>query len=128
MSKARILVVENELLIAMGLQDVLDQAGFECRWIASSVASAREHLAKTDFDAVVLDAHLSDGPADALADEISAKGLPFVCHTGYGPESLAPPLRAGIVVTKPAAGHELVRAVHTALAHAPTSRDTNREV
>ncbi len=79
----RILIVEDEPLIAMMLEDFLDALGKEVAGTADSVQSALDCVSQGAIDAAILDVNLRGGEkswpvADALADA----GIPFVLATG----------------------------------------------
>ena len=70
-----ILVIEDELLIAMGVEYSLKEAGAASVTIASSVAQAQTALLKGSYDAAVVDFRLSDGDASVLIDTLSGRVL-----------------------------------------------------
>jgi CheY-like chemotaxis protein len=79
----RILVVEDEAVIALWVEDVLKQAGAT---VIGPVASVREALALAErepFDCAVLDYKMPDGTITPVADLLVARGLPFIFATGY---------------------------------------------
>lgn len=59
---ARILIVEDEALVAMELQFVLEDLGHEVIGIAADARTARNLVRETDVDLALVDIHLSDGP------------------------------------------------------------------
>jgi len=82
---ARILLVEDEPLIAMMLEDVLETLGHSVAAVCDSVAGALARLGDGGIDAAILDVNLRGGEqswpvADALAD----RGIPFVLASGGG--------------------------------------------
>lgn len=79
---ARILIVDDEPLIAMLAGDWLDELGHETVGPALSLAEALA-LADGDFDAAILDVSLGADTSFALADRLMARGVPFAFATGY---------------------------------------------
>ena len=81
----RILVVEDEALIAMVIEDSLREEGAEVVGAAASVGEALRLITADDgpLDAAVLDVRLGDSHVLPVADRLSALGLPFVFVTGY---------------------------------------------
>ena len=83
----RILVAEDEALLAMSVEDELRSAGAEVIGLASSVAEALRLLtaspAGNGVDAVVLDLQLRDGFARPVAERLFSLRIPFVITTGY---------------------------------------------
>ena len=78
---ARILVAEDEPLIAMELAQTIEEAG---GIIAATVRSQHEALIlaeQTDFDAALLDVRLRDGTTFDVATKLAARGIPFLFCT-----------------------------------------------
>ena len=68
---ARILIIEDEALVAMELRFVLEDLGHEVVGTAADAKSARVLAAETDIDLALVDIHLSDGPTGiALGREL----------------------------------------------------------
>ncbi|MDI1282534.1 MAG: DNA-binding NarL/FixJ family response regulator [Brevundimonas sp.] len=68
---ARILIIEDEALVAMELRFVLEDLGHEVVGTAADAKSARALAAETDIDLALVDIHLSDGPTGvALGREL----------------------------------------------------------
>jgi two-component system, response regulator PdtaR len=59
---ARILIVEDEALVAMELRFVLEDLGYEVAGTAGDARSARSLVRETEVDLALVDIHLSDGP------------------------------------------------------------------
>ncbi|AGH51327.1 MULTISPECIES: response regulator [Sphingomonadales] len=79
----RILVVEDEPLIAMVLEDYLESLGHEVAGAVDSVEGALAMVAGGDFDAAILDVHLRGGEASwPVADALVAASKPFLLATG----------------------------------------------
>jgi CheY-like chemotaxis protein len=85
MSRLRILVVEDEGLVAMMLEDLLDDLGCEVAYSASTVSQALAWLEGGGApDAALLDINLGAEPVFPVAEELSRRGVPFAFSTGYG--------------------------------------------
>src|SRR5262245_16301848 len=84
---ARILVVEDEPIVAMCLEDMLDELGHATIGPASRVADGLALAESAAPDAAILDINLSGERSDAIAHALNARGVPLVFATGYG----APP-------------------------------------
>jgi DNA-binding NtrC family response regulator len=90
LSHCNILILEDEFLIALDLELAVEDANGRVVGPASSIAMARKLLASERVDGAILDAHLPDGDVSLIVDELVARGIPFVIHTGTGlPEALA---------------------------------------
>jgi CheY-like chemotaxis protein len=82
-SPQRILIVEDEPLIAMMLEDFLDTLGKTHVATCDSVLAALAAIDVEQLDAVILDINLSGGEKSwAVADKLAARGIPFVLSTG----------------------------------------------
>ena len=77
-----ILIVEDEPLIAMMLEEFLEELGHEVIASCGSVAEALGHVARGGFDVAIIDVSLSDGSVWPVADRLAAAGMPFVLATG----------------------------------------------
>ena len=97
----RILVIEDEALVAMLVEDALLDAGFEVIGPARSVAQALALLAAEAPNAAVLDLNLGGENSVGVADALVARGIPFVVATGYGAGGLPPTHRNAPVLPKP---------------------------
>ena len=97
----RILVIEDEALVAMLVEDALMDAGFGVIGPARSVAEAMSLLASEEPAAVVLDLNLGGETSISVADALVARGIPFVVATGYGAAGLPESHRHVPVLPKP---------------------------
>jgi CheY-like chemotaxis protein len=80
----RILVVEDEYLIAMSLADALENAGSVVVGPAPSVDKAIQTIdSEPHIDAAVVDVNLGGVLAYAVADRLIARKIPFVFTSGY---------------------------------------------
>ncbi|EJT04626.1 HWE histidine kinase domain-containing protein [Rhizobium sp. CCGE 510] len=83
LSGLKVLLVENNLIIAMDGEDILRRLGADVA-TAPTVAEAMEILAGHSFDLALLDVNLGDETSFGIADRLAADGVPFVFATGYG--------------------------------------------
>lgn len=97
----RILVIEDEALVAMLVEDALIDAGFDVIGPARSVSEALALLADDLPTAAVLDLNLCGETSVPVADELVARGIPFVVATGYGAAGLPDGHRHVPVLPKP---------------------------
>lgn len=81
LSQARILLVENEPLIAMELAGTIAESGGLVTAMARSLYDAMALAAAAECDAAVLDVHLSDGKIFGVAAILAKRGIPFVFCT-----------------------------------------------
>lgn len=109
-------MVEDEILIALFISEVLETAGFEVVGPWATVAQALAQLAVPDCcDAAVLDASLRNESAVAVAKALVALGIPFVVATGYNRSQLPRELAAVPILAKPVNTEDLITHVRRAL-------------
>lgn len=120
---SRILIVEDQLIIAMDVEFMLSDHGVAATDTATSSTEAFEVLATTRPDAAVLDFNLGSETSLPIADHLLANGIPFVFATGYGDNSMIPDKFAEIpIVSKPYDANRLVTTLSSAIANAPRAR------
>jgi len=102
---ARVLIVEDEIIVALFLEDLLGEFGYEVAGVVSHLDEAMAH--PDDYDLALLDVHINGRPVFDFADALAARGTPFIFATGYGPRGI-PDRHAGRpVVQKPFQPEEL---------------------
>ena len=104
----RILVVEDEPLVAMDLVATLEEEGCKVVGPANSVDSAKILIEQDQFDAALLDANLGGQAVDELAAALTRRNVPFAFVTGYGRQNLPESFRSAPLIAKPFARNELV--------------------
>jgi two-component sensor histidine kinase/ActR/RegA family two-component response regulator len=126
--EARILVVEDESLLAMELEQLLQSEGYSIVGPFSSLARAAESALREPIDLAILDTNLNGEMVYPLADNLSARGIPFIFLTGYGASDLPERFRAAPRIAKPydpgALSRELLRRT-TAKAAPPSCQPRN---
>ncbi len=80
----RILVVEDEALIAMMIEDVLGGFGCEIVGPVARLASAQQAARTREFDCAVLDVNLGGQSVHPVAEILAQRDIPFIFVTGYG--------------------------------------------
>ena len=112
----RELVVEDEMMIAMLVEDMLADLGCSVVGPAHALDAALA-LARTEIglDAALLDVNLAGQPVFAVADALRAKGVPAIFSTGYGEAGLREVDRGAPVLQKPFRAGDLARALNQAL-------------
>jgi PAS domain S-box-containing protein len=86
--KPRVLVVEDEPLVAMMIGDMLTELGFQVIGPISMASEALTAAREKHFDAAVLDINLGDGPVYTVAEILAVRGVPFAFITGYDADTV----------------------------------------
>ena len=107
----RILVVEDDILVATLLAEILESVGWQVVGPVAHLGTALDAAASEGFDAAVLDVNLGGQTVFPLAEVLDARRVPFVFVTACGRETL-PPLFCGRPhLGKPFAPGELIGTV-----------------
>lgn len=98
----RILIVEDEAMIAVLLEDMLQDFGCRVAGIAPSVEKAMPLVRELALDGALLDMNMHGRSTLAVAKELAARSVPFLLVTGYGAGDNDPPvMRNAPRLTKP---------------------------
>jgi two-component sensor histidine kinase/DNA-binding response OmpR family regulator len=100
-SGGRILLVEDESLIAMMMQDMLASLGFVVVGPFGALGGALAAAETAELDAAVLDVNLNGESTYPVADALAARGVPYVLVTGYDSDSIRGRHAAAPVLQKP---------------------------
>jgi DNA-binding response OmpR family regulator len=85
---ARVLVVEDEYLVAALIQDMLEAAGCVVTGPIPRLPEALDAADRDSYDAAVLDINLGGARIDPVAAVLSRRNVPFLFVTGYGANGL----------------------------------------
>jgi CheY-like chemotaxis protein len=97
----RVLVVEDESLVAMLLETMLEDMGCLTVGPASSVEEGLRLVGEEQMDAALLDVNVGGTPVFPVAEALEARGIPLVFSTGYGEGGLPENWRGRPTVQKP---------------------------
>ena len=111
----RVLVVEDEALIAIEIEAILSDAGFTVVGPVGSVAHALALIERSGCEAAVLDINLGDDTAEPIARVLSARATPFVTISGYSREQQPAAFRNAPLVSKPVRPELLVAEIRKCL-------------
>jgi CheY-like chemotaxis protein len=116
----RVLLVEDEALVAMLVEDMLDDEG--CLVVASAprldeALSHAENLA-LEFDVAILDVNLSGESTFGVASALQKRNIPFAFATGYGAGGLPPEWRDRPTLQKPFTAGDVTAVLNKALGNA----------
>jgi CheY-like chemotaxis protein len=80
---ARILIIEDELLIALMIEEMVREIGYRVSAVAHTMAMASREFGKRNYDAVLLDINIGGRYHAVTADHLLGWGVPFAFVTGY---------------------------------------------
>lgn len=107
----RVLVVEDELMVAMGLEMALVDAGYVVVGPTGRFDQAVKAAGTASADVALLDVNLRGTEVFPIADVLAARGIPFAFLTGYGRETLPARFADERVLCKPFQREELLSAL-----------------
>ena len=105
--RLRVLIVEDEMLVAIHIEDMLLDLGHEVTAIAGRLAGALTLAADAELDAAILDVNLAGEQSFPVADILARRGIPFLFATGYGLQGVEERFRSRTVLQKPFRSGEL---------------------
>ena len=111
----RILVVEDELLVAMMLEDMLGSEGCVIVGPISRVEPALKAAREEPLDAAVLDINLAGARVDPIAKALAERNIPFLFTTGYDRSMLPAEHADRPALAKPFKPAQLIDALATLL-------------
>ena len=111
----RVLLVEDESLVAMVAEDTLLDLGCEVV-LAMRLDAALSLAREADVQLAVLDVNLGEGCSYPVADILRARGIPFLFATGYSAAGLDLSYRGMPTLQKPYGAGELARLASEVLA------------
>ncbi len=114
LSGRRVLIIEDEPVVAMLLEEMLDDLGATVAGRARSLDRALQADA-TRCDAAVVDINLQGRKSYVAAERLACAGVPIVFVTGYTRERPPGTLSAAPMLLKPYGIHELAEALRRAL-------------
>jgi CheY-like chemotaxis protein len=98
---SRVLLVEDEMIVAWLLQDMLAELGCVVVGPAATVGQALAMIDAQAVDVALLDVNLNGEMSYPVADALVARGVPFVFSTGYDKDRLLESYRTVPVLQKP---------------------------
>lgn len=112
----RVLIVEDEGMVAMLLEDMLTELGHDVIATVNKLERAVQLIAETAIDFAILDVNLDGEHTYSLADLLRARDIPFVFATGYSSSGLSQEWRSAPMLQKPFQAQELSRVMRDLLA------------
>jgi DNA-binding response OmpR family regulator len=123
----RLDLVEDEILVAMMMRDILTELGFSVLGPFSRLSEAMVAAVHDDIDAGIVDVNLGGEFVYPVADVLVARKIPFVFVTGYGVESIESRFADVPIVKKPVQRQVLQKIFIPAAAEA-RARFPNRRI
>jgi DNA-binding response OmpR family regulator len=112
----RVLLVEDEALIALMLEDMVEDLGWAVTGLAARVSLGVTLAATGEFDLAILDVNVAGENIEPVAETLAGRGIPFIFATGYGEAGVPWRYRDRPVVAKPFRSEQLDAAIRKALA------------
>jgi CheY-like chemotaxis protein len=107
----RILLVEDEMLVAMLLEDMLTEAGHTIVGPVARIERAVEAARSEAVDMAILDVNVGGEEVYPVAEALAAREIPFAFATGYGAHGLSEPWQDRPTLQKPFHRNDLFRMV-----------------
>jgi CheY-like chemotaxis protein len=97
----RVLIVEDEFLVAMMLEECLEALGYQVAGTMASLEAGLAALETQQFDVAMLDMNLSGESSEPIARALEVQGRPFLFVTGYGKAGVPDQYQTRQIVQKP---------------------------
>jgi DNA-binding response OmpR family regulator len=114
----KVLVVEDESLVAMEIEAQLEEAGYQVIGPASTSEKAKHLIVEAKPDVALLDVNLEGHLSDEVATELTKRKIPFAFATGYGRNGLPGAFGDTMILSKPFSRDRLLHVVKVLLAEA----------
>ena len=116
LSGQRVLVVEDEMLVLMGLEDMIADLGCTSISVAGNIEKALDLIESKVFDLATLDVNLNGQRSYSIAQALSARGIPFAFSTGYGEHGVGEGYGDRPVLSKPYTCPQLIKVLSALVA------------
>jgi CheY-like chemotaxis protein len=117
--RCRVLVVEDEAMIAMLVEDMVLDFGSEVVGPVATMDDAIGLARSAELDAAILDINVGGSVIFPVADILTERGIPLIFATGYGSKGLPPRFQNSPTLPKPFSYQSLEEALRSALAGQP---------
>jgi CheY-like chemotaxis protein len=106
-----VLVVEDEMTVAMLIEDIVGELAYEVAAVVPRLEDAMRLVDSDLFDVAMLDVHLNGKTVFPFAAELEKRQIPFLFATAYGPRGIPAEFRDHPVLQKPFGPIELRQAL-----------------
>ena len=113
--RLRILIVEDEMLVAMNIEDMLLDLGHEVAGLAGRLDAALSLAGEAEFDLAMLDVNLAGETSFPVAALLAKRSIPFLFATGYGIKGIEEQYRDRPVLQKPFRASDLEAALRASI-------------
>ena len=110
-SNLRVMVIEDEGIVAMLIEDMLNTLGHHVVDTASTIERATKLVGEAVVDLAILDVNLNGHYTYSLAETLVSRGIPFIFATGYGQAGLKSKWQEVNVLQKPFTERDLAHAI-----------------
>lgn len=111
----RILIIEDEPLVALEIEQVVQDSGATVAGMGHTLVEALELVGRRGFDAAILDANLRGESAEPVITKVRDQGVPLLVVSGYTRDQL-PFIGDDVpLLGKPFGFDELIEAIETHL-------------
>ncbi len=117
--RCRVLVVEDEAVIAMLVEDMILDFGSEVVGPAAQMDEALRLARQVELDAAILDINVGGTVIFPVADILIERGIPLIFATGYGSKGLPPRFQDSPTLPKPFSYQSLSEVLRKVLANRP---------
>ena len=117
--RCRVLVVEDEPMIAMLVEDMVVDFGSEVVGPAAGMEEALSLARQANLDAAILDINVGGKVIFPVADVLRERGIPLIFASGYGSDALPPRFLDSPTLPKPFSYRSLSEALRASLADQP---------
>jgi CheY-like chemotaxis protein len=114
-SGLQILVVEDESMVAMMIEDMLEDLGHHVVATVGRMPDASELVLSAGADLAILDVNLNGAETYPLAASLASRKIPVIFATGYGSLGIKPEWSSVPVLQKPFESRELAEAIDHAI-------------
>ena len=111
----RILIVEDEPMLAYALEELVMEAGFLIAGVAGKLEAALAIIESGVCDAAILDANLKGVSAGPAASELVIRGIPFIILSGYSRDQQQAAFAGALHLQKPCRPERLIQALRDIL-------------
>ncbi len=115
--ECRVLIVEDEPLIAMEIKSILEDEGCDVIGPASDLDEAERLVQEADLHAALLDVNLGGHDVSDLVAALTRRNIPFAFVTGYAKKDLPETFQQAPLITKPIVPDQIIAMLNEILTH-----------